>query len=456
MLLSIAVLLAFGASVTHGFHFDDYSLIHGIRWAAWQTRPITWLSFVASAKLSPHPAAWHLVSVAAHLIAVLLLYQLLLHFMPPLAALLGAAFFAVHPIQAESVAYVFSRSTLFSTAFSIGTCLLWIRGRRWLAVVCFACALMAKEDCATLPLVILLFELPRVKGKLVPLATMLLLALSAAARTLHITASVAGSGAGFGAGWTSAAYLLREGFVILRYFALVVIPYGFTIDPEINVTTAAAVASWIGVALLVALAIWKRNRWLLAALLLLIPSSTIFPLADLAADHRMYLPLAALAGCAGLWLARVPLYVSLSIVLLLIGVSASRMSVWASDEKLWSEAVDRAPDKLRPRLQLSRALEPARALSELEDAQVRFPGNPDIDAERGRVYLQMGQPAMALSAFGQVLGQRPGDPHAINNRGVALRALGQEDAARQDFARALKIDPCFTEARENLGLQPCP
>ena len=55
--------LAYGASVTHGFHFDDYSLLHGPVWAAWQTRPLTWISFVANARIGEHPALWHLVNV---------------------------------------------------------------------------------------------------------------------------------------------------------------------------------------------------------------------------------------------------------------------------------------------------------------------------------------------------------------------------------------------------------
>ena len=42
-----------------------------------------------------------------------------------------------------------------------------------------------------------------------------------------------------------------------------------------------------------------------AGLILLLPSSSIFPAADLAADRRMYLPMLAFAAAAGLVLARV-------------------------------------------------------------------------------------------------------------------------------------------------------
>jgi Flp pilus assembly protein TadD len=131
------------------------------------------------------------------------------------------------------------------------------------------------------------------------------------------------------------------------------------------------------------------------------------------------------------------------------------MMVWASDERLWTEAVERAPEQLRPRIQLARSLEPPRALQELRNAQQRYPNSTEIDEELGRVYLKQGQPALALAEFGKVLGQKPDDPHAINNRGVALLSLGQADAAKQDFERALKFAPCLREARANLGLPPC-
>ena len=114
----LLVVLAFGASASHGFHFDDYEVVHGASWSEFQTRPITWLSFEANHALGENPILWHLVNLAAHIAAVLLLYELLLLWAPG-AALLAAAIFAIHPIQAESVAYVYSRATLFSTALSL-------------------------------------------------------------------------------------------------------------------------------------------------------------------------------------------------------------------------------------------------------------------------------------------------------------------------------------------------
>ncbi len=324
-----------------------------------------------------------------------------------------------------------------------------------MAVASFAVALMAKEDCATLPAVILLFDWTKVRERIAPLTSMIILAAAAGVHTLLATRSIPGSGAGFSAGISAGSYLLNEGYAVLRYLRLLIFPFGFTIDPDIKIGVPTALGAWMLLIVIVGVAIWRKNRWFLAGLLLLLPSSSFIPLADLAADHRMYLPMAAFAGLAGVYLGKIPRAASFPVVIILIALSAARMNVWASDERLWSEAAARAPHKLRPRLQLSRAIEPRQALTELQATQGEFPDAIEIDAELGRVYLQMGQPALALAEYGKVLGKLPRDADALNNRGTALLALGQSEAARQDFTRALKLDPCLASARENLGLPPC-
>ena len=120
------------------------------------------------------------------------------------------------------------------------------------------------------------------------------------------------------------------------------------------------------------------------------------------------------------------------------------------------KACQGAPGKMRPLLQLSRTEQGAAALDLLDRAQQIAPDDPDLAAERGKVYLNNGRAAEALRDFGRALALAPNDPHALNNRGVALEQLGQHAAARSDFEHALRIDPCLMESRRNLGLPPCP
>jgi Flp pilus assembly protein TadD len=165
----------------------------------------------------------------------------------------------------------------------------------------------------------------------------------------------------------------------------------------------------------------------------------------------MYLAMLPLAAAAALVLVRFrPRAAAALVIAALVVVSIGRTQVWASDESLWREAVARAPDKVRPRIQLARNVGTGEALALLAEARRIAPDDPDVAAETGRVLLTAGRPAEALAHFGRALALAPRDPNNYNNRGVALQALGQTEAARIDFERAVELDPGLAAARENL------
>ena len=462
LLLLAAALLAFGASLGSGFHFDDYAIFSDPAlsassgwqeiWTAKQTRPLTYLTFWINRQTSGEsPLGYHALNLALHLAAILLAYECLRRLLPPHPALLAAFLFAVHPLQAEAVDYIWARSIMLAAALCFGALLAWLTGCRWLAVLLFVLALLAKEECAAFPLVLLLFD----RKKLAPVGVMLAASLAAGLRVIYALSITPGAPAGSQAGVTPWHYFLAQGPAIWRYLRLFGIPYGFSVDPDVRVPTLwLGLAAWLALAaaVLLLLRYWPEpGRWFLAALILLLPSSSLFPAADLAADRRMYLPLFALAAATAWLLVRVkPRAVVYGAMLALTAVSFARTGVWNSDEALWREAVRRAPGKVRPKVQLARSAPPAEALELLAQARQLAPGDPNIAAETGRVLLAQGQAADALAEFGRALALDPRDARNYNNRGVALQALGQTEAARQDFLRALQIDPSLSTARENL------
>ncbi len=339
---------------------------------------------------------------------------------------------------------------MLATLLCLASLLEWIEGRYWIAVVWFAAALLAKEEVAAFPFLCwIVSTIRRVRPARTPLAVMLLLSLAAGLRTILATAAVAGSGAGVQAGIPPARYLLAEGIAILRYLRLLIVPWGFTVDPDLRVPPLwLGIAAWTGVLGLAYLA-WRYSKWALAALILLIPSSTIFPAADLAADRRLYLPMFAFAAAAGVWLVRP--WAARSVAAVLLVLSFLRTMVWMNDVSLWTEAVERAPNKVRPKIQLARALPAGKALEILNKARELAPYDPAVAAEIGKTLLAEGQADAALTEFGRALALDPRDARNFNNRGVALEALGQTEAARADFVRALEIDPTLSEARQNLS-----
>ena len=472
LLLAAAALAAFGASLVSGFHFDDYAIFDaanrasasgfGALFAVRQTRPLTYLTFWLNRALGgQNPIGYHAVNLALHLTAVLLAYQCLLRLLDRRTAWLTAALFAVHPLQAEAVDYIWARAIVLAAVFVFASLLAWMDDRPWLAAALLALALLAKEECAAFPLALWLLDaclIPKPAARRstwAPLATMLALSLAAGLRTIYAAAVTPGTQAGAQAGISPAHYLLAEGTVLWRYLRLFVFPYGFTVDAEIRVPAAwLGLAAWLAIVAALA-ALWRSSRdlaiWLAAAVLLLLPSSSIFPAADLAADRRMYLAMLPLAAAASLLLSRIRNRAIAPIVIaVLVVVSIGRTQVWASDESLWREAVLRAPDKVRPRIQLSRSVGTEEALALLAEARRMAPDDATVAAETGRVLLAAGRPAEALAQFGRALALAPGDANNYNNRGVALQALGQTEAARADFKRALELDPGLAAARENL------
>jgi tetratricopeptide (TPR) repeat protein len=467
-------LAAFGWSLAGCFHFDDYSLFSTRAVIApsgplellrpLQSRPLTYLTFWANYRTGgANPLGWHVVNLLLHVASVLLAFAALRRLIPERAALLAAALFAVHPLNAEAVNYIFARSTLLCTLLTLASLRSWVNGRHWHAVAWFAGALLAKEECVTFPLFLLLLNLANARGATSrsrrewrPIAAMLGISLLAGVRVLLAALYIPGTSAGPSAGVSSLAYLASEGPAILRYLRLLLIPAGLTVDPDLRVVTGwPAWLAWMVVLALCAAALrlfsgLRAGFWLLAGLILLLPSSSIFPAADLAADRRMYLPMIAFAagGAMLLYSMRTPALVV--VCASLAAISISRCEVWRTELSLWTDAVRMAPDKLRPRIQLARALPPDRALALLGEAETIAPDNPDLPSEQGRIYLQTGDAAQALASFGRALALNPGSPLAINNRGVALLALGQTEAARLDFERALAIDPCQPNARFNL------
>ena len=449
----MAALIAFGGGLWAPFVFDDFALLNDPAiaspegwtdcWRLTQTRPLTWFTFWLNWMVAgENPWSWHAVNLALHVAAVLLGYAVLRKLLPDRTALFAAAIFAVHPMLTEPVVYVFSRAILLAALFSLLAMRDWISGREWRAVAWFVVAMLAKEEVAALPIALLVLRRKDWQAVWKPVAAMLGIALALGARTIWAT-TVVPSGGGVQAGISPLDYLATQGVVILRYVRMVIVPWGLTIDVEIaRPAWWVAIIAWAVVGFLA----WK-GRWFLIGVILLLPSSSIFPASDVAADRRMYLPMVALAACVALLMEKLDRRVAAALVVALAGVSIYYTSLWRSPEALWREAAERSPGKTRPKLQWSRALPPDRALELLAQAPK---DDPQLVSEMGRRLYEAGRAEESLAVFGRALAANPNDPRAINNRAVALAALGQSDAARSDFESALKRDPCLFDARLNL------
>lgn len=129
--------------------------------------PLTWISHALDYQLfGLNPAGHHLMSLGLHTLnAVLLAWFLAAVTGAPLRSIVVAAFFALHPLNVESVAWVAERKNLLSTLFFILA--LGAYGRyakapilsRYLVVAAaFLLALASKPMVVTFPFVLLLMD----------------------------------------------------------------------------------------------------------------------------------------------------------------------------------------------------------------------------------------------------------------------------------------------------------
>ena len=184
--LLLAVALVFGRTVGHEFvGFDDDSYVYqnpvvqkgltleGFRWALtygeighWH--PLTWLSHMLDVQFyGLHPGGHHLTSVLLHAASVILLFLVLWRMTGFLwRSAFVAAVFAVHPLRAESVAWVAERKDVLSGLFfmlTIGAYVRYVRRpaslvRYGAVVLLFALGLLSKNMLVTLPFVLLLLD----------------------------------------------------------------------------------------------------------------------------------------------------------------------------------------------------------------------------------------------------------------------------------------------------------
>jgi len=171
-------------------------------------------------------------------------------------------------------------------------------------------------------------------------------------------------------------------------------------------------------------------------LLILAPSSSILPIVtEVAAERRMYLPLAGLVSLAvfGGWhllrrsiadshRRRVVSAILVAFVAMTLGALAvHRNATYASEITLLEDTVRARPSNTRARYNLGIAL-----------------------AEQGWI-------DQARRAFEQVLALNPAYAPAHNNLGVMLLRQGDANEAARHYAEAIRLDPQLADPYNNLG-----
>jgi len=334
------ILAAFANAFRGDFVFDDIfeieanPAVHRL-WPPWEAmtvgnlvpaRFLPSLSFAVDHALwGDSPCGYHFANIAIHLIAAIALFELarLTLASARLAARFGpnarplalaiALVWAVHPLQTQSVTYVYQRIESMAAMFCLVSMACFARAasegwrRGWLAasVAAAALAMASKENAVALPLILLTYDWTFVASSSADVWSRRGWHAAIAATTVIVGLQVWLQRSAYGefddAGPGSLAYALTQPGVILHYLQLAVWPFGLCLDYGWPIaTSAAAIAvpllAVLGLVVATAVGVWNRRPWAWLGcvfLLALAPTSSIMPVLAVAADHRMYLPLAA-------------------------------------------------------------------------------------------------------------------------------------------------------------------
>ena len=470
------------------------------------TRPMVGLSLALSYALGGLRVwAYHLVNLAIHLAAALLLFalarrtlrrpQLRERFAPSATglALAIALLWLVHPLQTQAVTYIIQRTESLAGLFVLLTVYAVARGADssrgwpWFVLAVFACLLGmgSKQTAVVSPLLVLFFDRTFVAGSFAAaLRRRWPLYSGLASIWLFIFYSLLRApttmGAGFGATRITAwEYARTQPQVILHYLRLVFWPYPQCLDDMWPVATRLVDilpgAFVVGILLVgTGWALLRRPAlgFLGAAFfIVLAPSSSFVPIEDLAFEHRMYLALApvlaavVLGAHAVVKRFRVPrLGVALAIAstLALAARTVHRNRDYASQIVMWGDVVARKPWNFRAHnnyglgLRVAGKFAPAEA--HFREAVRLCPTcwyalyNLGVSVElRGDLAGAIDYYRRTLAIYDYPLARQK-LANALNVLGLEARKGGRLPAAEVLFREALRHDPRFWPAHYNLGL----
>ncbi|MSR61040.1 MAG: tetratricopeptide repeat protein [Planctomycetes bacterium] len=464
------------------------------------TRTLVWASFALNRALSG-AATWsyHAFNLLAHFLCGLALLGVVRRatalVAPALAAasrarlaLAVTALWLCHPLQTSAVTYISQRAETLAVLFYLGTLYGHLRSldsptpRRWqlYALASLALGFASKEIIATAPALMLLAECVLVPGAardnlrrrwrfhaLVAAFSLVLFLIFIAPPLFAASKS---SGFGFRAGATSLAYLRSQPGVLLHYLRLVLWPHPLVFDYAWPV--ARELGAWLPQTLLIlallaaTLVGLLRRSWpgfaLAAFFLVLAPTSSFVPIKDLAFEHRMVLPLAALLVplCAGVahagrrWAPRLPCLPGLLAAAATVALAAAtvqRNHEYRTAIELWRTVVARAPHNPRAYNNLAAALLDAERSVEaealLKTALELDPGSSFVQRNLAAIAAERGDLEGALRYLERAL-ELGESAQAHCDAARLLLLLERRAEAEQHVLRALELEPGHAQAQE--------
>lgn len=449
-------------------------------------RPVSYLSFALNWYFGQdNVTGYHIVNIAIHILISFFLYlSILAIFDSPnlkdkyrqdkyFIAGLAACLWAVNPIQTQAVTYIVQRMAALATLFSILAIFLYINARISQSLknkavffsgmmICFLLAVGSKENALLVPVSIFLVEMfffqnmadRQTRKKIIWLGILAFLMVLFLGVFLFLNGEFFSRilGGYEKRTFTVSERLMTQPRVILFYLSQMFFPVAdrFSIDHDMVVSTGL-LSPWTTLpAILIVLgtagvAVWRMIQMPLVGFAILffltnhLVESSIIPL-EMVFEHRNYLPslFLFLPVATGLTYLvnqysherKIMKGLVIGFITLWIAVSGfatyTRNMAWNDEQTLWEDALEKAPGRSRPYLNLASVYK-------------------KIDSDRAR-YLY--QAAMHLKDDTR---HKPEIVSLINLANMTAARHHNHELAIQMYHRILELDPGFYPARYHLA-----
>jgi tetratricopeptide (TPR) repeat protein len=472
-----------------------------------KTRPIAYSTLALNYSLHQYDRfGYHIINITIHILTGFFFYLFLTitfkispvqapYKHTSLISFLVALIWLVHPIQTQSITYIVQRMNSLAAMFYILSFWLYIKGRladqplkKWSlfggAVLAWVLALGCKQNAATLPFFIFLYEwfffqdlrsdwLKRnLKIFLVVffvfgLISLLYLGLNPLERLSSINDFA-------GKEFTLLERVMTQFRVIIHYISLIFFPHPSRLNLDYDFPLSASLTdpittlfSLVAIVVIIGLAVYfaKKERlisfcilWFFGNLAL---ESSVIPLAIIF-EHRTYLPSMLVSLMVVMFAFRyikptwLPVAALCAVIIICSYWTYERNEVWQNRLTLWSDCVQKSPQKARPNSNLGQSLA---ELGRTDEAIIYFLKalkiNPNYDEAHiniGIIFADQGKTEQAINHFQKVLSINPNSHGAYNNLGAVLAKQGKMDEAIDHYLMALKIYSDNEKAQVNLGV----
>jgi protein O-mannosyl-transferase len=448
--------------------------------------PLTLLSFAINYEMAGlQPWIFHLTNVLLHVLNVLLVVYFLHRLTGSFRiALIAAAFFGLHPLRVESVAWVTERKDVLFAFFYLTSLTVWLRFRDtgkvrdWgVALGLFLCAGLAKQQAVSLPVILLIGDwYTRRINRRSWVAVLPFFVLAAGFAAIAVYGQWSEESLKAGAMYSPLHRVLLASHSLGFYIIKQVWPHPLSVVYEFPVDVIAHSAfSPLRTMAMAGIFLWmaRRNRLALFGgaffLITLLPMLNLFPAGvQVVADRFSYLPalgfglLLALLWQWTVTRARktgwhLPIHLGgLLLLLVLAGVTWQRNKVWENSYTLWTHTLKVMPESYTAMMNLGvwhlNANDTAAAMALAERLTRLHPHLMDGYLLRGLAHHRMGQHEQAVADFTRAINHMPEESQLLTYRAQVFMDQEKPRQALADIETALSLAPARADAWHMKGL----